>query len=114
MKQTIRTYLNLDTLSLNFEDKRNFSLLNSIGSLALATPCMLTALEIGVEGVHYDAECKYALALERYTAALESLIALLRNEPKGRRKDLLRQQVKLCFSSSPYLIISYHIHDHKS
>lgn len=54
---------------------------------------MKTALEIGREGVQYDAEGAYSTAFDRYEAALQSIIPILNKEPKGRRKDLLHQQV---------------------
>lgn len=63
------------------------------GSLANATPSLKTALEIGREGVQYDAEGAYSTAFDRYEAALQSIIPILNKEPKGRRKDLLHQQV---------------------
>jgi hypothetical protein len=66
---------------------------------------LLSSLEIGIEGVQYDAEGQLAFALERYKAALEKLIPLLRNELKGRRKDLIHQQVS-AFLVSMYLLES--------
>ena len=64
-------------------------------SLASSTPSLMSALDIGIEGVSYDSEGQHALALERYKAALDKLIPVLRNETKGRRRELLHQQVRI-------------------
>lgn len=43
--------------------------------------------------VQYDGEGQFVNALERYEAALQLIIQLLSKEPKGKRKELLHQQV---------------------
>jgi len=67
------------------------------GSLASSTPSFQTALDIRIERVLYDAEGQSQLAFDRYQLALETIIPLLnsKEEPKGRRRDLLHQQVIL-------------------
>lgn len=70
---------------------RSFAIL---GSLASTTPSLKTALEIGMEAVQYDAEGSRSAAFERYEAALQNILPILAKEQKGRRKELLHQQVR--------------------
>ena len=71
-----------------------------IEGLVNTTPSLKAALDIGIAAVQYDAEGQFASALERYESALQQIIQLLGKEPKGRRKELLHQQV-----SNPFIII---------
>ncbi|XP_046640835.1 serine/threonine-protein kinase ULK3-like [Daphnia pulicaria] len=80
------TQLTKSNVSTTFQELR---------SLASATPNLASALEIGKEGVQYDSEGQHVIALERYKAALDVMIPMLRHESKGRRRDLLHQQVTL-------------------
>ncbi|XP_057377024.1 serine/threonine-protein kinase ULK3-like isoform X2 [Daphnia carinata] len=79
-------------------------------SLSSTTPDLLSALEIGLEGVQYDGEGQHAVALERYKAALEKLIPLLRSESKGRRRELLRLQITLWMDRAEQLQTFHDLH----
>lgn len=61
--------------------------------MSSSTPEMKTALEIGIEGVTYDAEGRYNEAFDRYESAISMLLKLLKSEPKGPRQKLIQQQV---------------------
>ncbi|XP_068204137.1 serine/threonine-protein kinase ULK3 [Palaemon carinicauda] len=61
--------------------------------LIATTPQIKAAMEIAASGELYAHEGSYAIALEKYTLALGKLLDLLQNEPKGRRKDLLVEEV---------------------
>ncbi|KZS03768.1 Serine/threonine-protein kinase ULK3 [Daphnia magna] len=79
-------------------------------SLSSTTPDLLSSLEIGLEGVQYDGEGQHAVALERYKAALEKLIPLLRSESKGLRRELLRLQITLWMERAEQLQIFHDLH----
>lgn len=64
-----------------------------LGRLSSATPHLKVAIDIGIEAVQYDAEGQYSAAFDRYEMALQKILELLNAEPKGRRKELLYQQV---------------------
>ena len=65
------------------------------GKLANTTPKLRSALDIGVAAVQYDAEGQCATALEHYETSLQQILLFLSSEPKGKRKELLHQQVKV-------------------
>lgn len=69
--------------------------MSSIGYLCSKTPAMATALEIGSSAEQYMAEGHYQSALDKFQSCLGVLIPLLSNEPKGRRRDLLHNQIQL-------------------
>ena len=73
-------------------------------TLVSTTPSLKAALEIGTEGVQYDAEGQFSVAYERYEVALQKIVQHLSIEPRGRRKALLHQQVSL---SVPWSIVLY-------
>ncbi|KAL7640727.1 UNVERIFIED_CONTAM: hypothetical protein RMT77_009002 [Armadillidium vulgare] len=61
--------------------------------LTKTTPQMTTAIEIAQSAELYEKEQNYSAALEKYEMALGKLLNLLQNEPKGRRRDLLIEEV---------------------
>lgn len=67
------------------------------------TPQIQTAIEIGASGELYAREGNYNIAFEKYQLALGKLLELLQNEPKGRRKDLLREEVTRWMTQAEYL-----------
>ncbi|MCL4143485.1 UNVERIFIED_CONTAM: hypothetical protein GTU68_031183, partial [Idotea baltica] len=67
--------------------------LHELLQLTKTTPQMTTAIEIAQSAELYEQERNYSSALEKYEMALGKLISLLPNEPKGRRKDLLMEEV---------------------
>ncbi|KAK7079275.1 Serine/threonine-protein kinase ulk3 [Halocaridina rubra] len=71
--------------------------------LSSTTPQIQTAMEIAASGELYAHEGNAAIALEKYQLALGKLLELLQNEPKGRRKDLLREEVKRWMTQAEYL-----------
>ncbi|KAF4519166.1 hypothetical protein B566_EDAN008229, partial [Ephemera danica] len=63
--------------------------------LSAATPAMKSALELGTVAEQYAHENSLAIALEKFQAALASLIELLTQEvPGSRRQALLHRQVQ--------------------
>ncbi|XP_063230444.1 serine/threonine-protein kinase ULK3 isoform X2 [Bacillus rossius redtenbacheri] len=68
--------------------------------LCAPTPSLITALEIGTAAQQYLAEGQYGIALEKFQSCLGLLIPLLPLEPKGRRRDLLYQQVQIWMSQA--------------
>lgn len=71
--------------------------------LTTTTPQIQTALEIGASGELYAREGNYPIAFEKYQLALGKLLELLQNEPKGHRKDLLREEVTRWMTQAEYL-----------
>lgn len=71
--------------------------------LTTTTPQIQTAIEIGASGELYAREGNYTIAFEKYQLALGKLLELLQNEPKGRRKDLLREEVTRWMTQAEYL-----------
>nr|CAD7194838.1 unnamed protein product [Timema douglasi] len=60
-----------------------------------STPKLASGLEIGSVAEQYMAEGQYKAALEKFQGSLGVLVPLLASEPKGRRRDLLHQQIQL-------------------
>lgn len=50
-------------------------------------------MDIARQGELYSYEQNFHAALESFTTALNTLVPLLKQEPNGKRKDLLQQQV---------------------
>ncbi|KAG7164343.1 serine/threonine-protein kinase ULK3-like [Homarus americanus] len=71
--------------------------------LTATTPQIQTAIEIAASGELYANEGSYATAFEKYQLALGKLLELLQSEPKGRRKDLLREEVTRWMSQAEHL-----------
>ncbi|KAG0729198.1 Serine/threonine-protein kinase ULK3 [Chionoecetes opilio] len=71
--------------------------------LTATTPQIRTATEIAASGELYAREGNYSLAFDKYQLALGKLLELLQNEPKGRRKDLLREEVTRWMSQAECL-----------
>lgn len=71
--------------------------------LTATTPQIRTAIEIAASGELYAKEGNYSIAFDKYQLALGKLLELLQNEPKGRRKDLLREEVTRWMSQAEYL-----------
>lgn len=71
--------------------------------LTATTPQIQTAIEIAASGELYAREGNFSLAFEKYQLALGKLLELMQNEPKGRRKDLLREEVTRWMSQAEYL-----------
>lgn len=71
--------------------------------LTATTPQIQTAIEIAASGELYAHEGNFAVAFEKYQLALGKLLDLLQNEPKGRRKDLLRAEVTRWMSQAENL-----------
>lgn len=71
--------------------------------LTATTPQIQTAIEIAASGELYAREGNFALAFEKYQLALGKLLDLLQNEPKGRRKDLLKNEVTRLMSQAESL-----------
>ena len=64
-----------------------------LDSMCASTKPVQEALQIGRQGELYAYEQNFQSALESYTSALNILVPLLRNEPVGKRKELLHQQI---------------------
>ena len=58
------------------------------------TPQLKLGLEILQSAESYQQESQYKLALENYEKGLEIIISLLKTEPKGERKNLLKPQIE--------------------
>ncbi|KAK8725595.1 hypothetical protein OTU49_010637 [Cherax quadricarinatus] len=71
--------------------------------LTATTPQIRSAIEIAASGELYAYEGNYTVAFEKYQLALGKLLEHLQNEPKGRRKDLLREEVKRWMSQAEHL-----------
>lgn len=71
--------------------------------LTTTTPQIQAAIEIGASGELYAREGNYSIAFDKYQLALGRLLELLQNEPKGRRKDLLREEVARWMTQAEYL-----------
>lgn len=71
--------------------------------LTATTPQIQAAIEIGASGELYVMEGNYPIAFEKYQLALGKLLELLQNEPKGRRKDLLREEVTRWMTQAEHL-----------
>ena len=71
--------------------------------LTATTPQIRTAIEIAASGELYVKEGNYSIAFDKYQLALGKLLELMQNEPKGRRKDLLREEVTRWMSQAEYL-----------
>lgn len=56
-------------------------------------PAAQNALDTGRQAELYTYEQNFQSALELFTAALNVLVPMLRDEPNGARKVLLQQQV---------------------
>ncbi|XP_071453893.1 serine/threonine-protein kinase ULK3 isoform X2 [Hetaerina americana] len=63
--------------------------------MAVVTPSLATALDIGKYAEQYLLEGQYSLALEKFESALNIMIPILSQEPPGPRRELLHQQIKL-------------------
>ena len=83
----------------------------ALGGLASCTPALKAAIEIGIEATQYDGEGQCASAYDRYEMALQKIVQLLSLEPKGRRKELLYQQVRLFWVG--FLGVAFHHHHHR-
>lgn len=68
--------------------------------LSGTTPQIIAAMEIATTGDMYAQEGNYAIAQEKYELALGKLLALMQNEPKGRRKELLREEIERWMSQA--------------
>lgn len=68
--------------------------------LSGTTPQIIAAIEIATTGDMYAQEGNYAIAQEKYELALGKLLALMQNEPKGRRKELLREEIERWMSQA--------------
>lgn len=62
-------------------------------TLFASTPSVQNALDIARQAELYSYEHNFPLALESFTTALNLLVPLLKQEPNGKRKNLLQQQV---------------------
>jgi hypothetical protein len=82
-------------MELNHLSFKLASLLFFLGQLCNATPAIATAVEIGCSAEQYVSEGHYQSALDKFESSLGILIPLLTNEPKGRRRDLLYNQIQL-------------------
>lgn len=71
--------------------------------LTATTPQIRTAVEIAASGELYAKEGSYSIAFEKYQLALGKLLELLQNEPKGRRKDLLKEEVSRWMTQAEFL-----------
>ncbi|XP_045602321.1 serine/threonine-protein kinase ULK3 [Procambarus clarkii] len=71
--------------------------------MTATTPQIHSAIEIAASGELYTREGNYAIAFEKYQLALGKLLELLQSEPKGRRKDLLREEVTRWMSQAEFL-----------
>ena len=60
-------------------------------------------MEIAASGELYAHEGSYATALEKYQLALGKLLELVQSEPKGRRRDLLVEEVNRWMTQAEYL-----------
>lgn len=58
-----------------------------------STPSVQDAMDIARQAELYSYEQNFPLALESFTSALNILVPLLKQEPNGKRKELLQQQV---------------------
>nr|CAD7409667.1 unnamed protein product [Timema cristinae] len=68
---------------------------SKVDNQATSTPKLASGLEIGSVAEQYMAEGQYKAALEKFQGSLGVLVPLLSSEPKGRRRDLLHQQIQL-------------------
>lgn len=59
----------------------------------MSTPAVQNALEIGRQAELYSYEQNFSAALDCFTSALNVLVPLLKDEPNGKRKELLQKQV---------------------
>lgn len=64
-----------------------------LDTLFASTPSIQNALDIARQAELYSYEQNFPSALESFTTALNMLVPLLKQEPNGKRKDLLQQQV---------------------
>lgn len=71
--------------------------------LTITTPQIQAAIEIGASGELYAREGNYTIAFDKYQLALGKLLELLQSEPKGCRKDLLREEVTRWMTQAEYL-----------
>lgn len=71
--------------------------------LTSTTPQIQAAIEIGASGELYAREGNYSIAFDKYQLALGKLLELLQSEPKGRRKDLLREEVTRWMTQAEHL-----------
>ncbi|XP_076068674.1 unc-51 like kinase 3 homolog Aduk [Oratosquilla oratoria] len=65
------------------------SVVEELLHMSSATPQIKSAVDIALSGEQYEQEKSYGTALEKYQLALGSLMNLLQNEPKGKRRELL-------------------------
>lgn len=61
--------------------------------MAKATPKMYDGLDVGYSAQMYLCEGNYRESLDKFMLALSLLIPVLRNEPCGKRRELLVIQV---------------------
>ncbi|CAL4130822.1 unnamed protein product, partial [Meganyctiphanes norvegica] len=71
--------------------------------LSSSTPQIKTAVEIAASAELYAHEGSYATALEKYQLSLGALLPLIRNEPKGLRKDLLTEEAKRWMTQAEHI-----------
>lgn len=57
------------------------------------SPALLTGVEICVQGEEYLASGQTDMALDRITSGLGVLVPALQQEPKGKRRDMLKKEV---------------------